>query len=123
MKKMNTDEKNILSEFWKDIEMIPIFIDTFDIKHNICRNKSKSIFNSICILFEPKIYCLQRIQDLHLETINIISDIMDIDAKIGVLYWQYITDIFEYYLDRCIDIESYEAAENIRRFLEENKNI
>ena len=115
-------EKSILKKFWNDVEAIPVFCDTFNIQHNICRNKSKSIFNILCVLFEPNFFNNNYIYNLFIEVLNVIDDIMDVEESQGIFYYKYTIELFEYYLNKCVDGEIYEQAANIKKFLDINKN-
>jgi hypothetical protein len=113
-----TLQKEVLKTFWKDVDMIPVFINTQNATHNRCREIAKEAITNICFMLEPTILKKRYIDKLFLSFTDSIEEIMDVDGTIGLLYYGYFNELFEYYKDLCLENELYESAENISKFLE-----
>jgi hypothetical protein len=111
-------QKEILKMFWKDVEMIPVFINTENIIHNKCRMVAKEAITNICFIMEPSILKRRFIDKLFLTFTDYIEEIIDLDGTIGLLYYGYFNELFEYYREECLECELYESAENITKFLD-----
>lgn len=124
---MNSDtlniQKRISINYWSDINMLPIFIDNKNYNHIKCRELVVELLERLQILIEPRIINKRIINRLW-ETYNIcLSEMVDIDSIIAILYYDYIRDLLQCYKDYCIEGELYESAQNITSFLDYYKKM
>ena len=92
---------------------------------------SHEIYAELSILFEPLSLSIFKISKVSEFFIIKISDMITMEeecnknedkrSNVGFLYYKYILDMFEYYLIECENYELYESANNIKRFLDKNK--
>jgi len=117
------EQKTLVKDYWKDVDMIPVFINTTNKIHKCCREMSREIFSELSLLLEPRVIPVRCIEELFIKMVEINSSIMDLDPNIGLLYFSYISDVLEFYKTECENKELYESESNIHKFLEQYKNM
>jgi len=110
-------KNKLVNKYWKDIEMLPLFINNNKQSHLNCREISREIFVKLSVLFEPIVLSLYKINKLTEIVLDKIAEILEIDDDIAYLYYNHILDIFSFYLNETEIYEDYECSENILRFL------
>ncbi|NBO22675.1 hypothetical protein EBU94_04960, partial [bacterium] len=97
---------------------IPSFISGRKFTHKKCFDISQDIFDYIKILYSPKILMDMDINKVYYQVMNCINEMLDIDSSVGINYYRFIFDMSEFYMERAIENEIFEIAENLKRFIE-----
>lgn len=113
-----SNEIEIISDYWNKVDSIPDFIDNKKWSHKKCFDLARDIFNHMSILFESTILKDSKIILVYKYTVDITTNMLDIEPQIGLSYYFYIKEILEDYLIRCEENELYETCSNIRNLLE-----
>ncbi len=109
--------KDITNEYWKWTDVCPEFVNNKLISHNNCRTAARDIFNHLFSLFDTKFLSNKIIEDKFTEMVNYLNDMRDLNWDIADDYYSYFRKILTYYEEKVIDIEAYEPAQNINKFL------
>jgi len=116
-------ETDLVKLYWKDIEMIPIFIDTTKFTHKQCRDIACEMFGNISVLFEPHFLEKSTINYVYDLTITALEEMINIDTAVCVYYTNYMGELLNYYIKESTNRELFEVSNNIFLFLEEYKII
>ncbi len=111
-------QKKVIIEYWKDVDMIPVFINTRNHSHQQCRELSREIFSDLSILFEPTCLTKRKVGIIFDNMVLKISDMLEIDDTTSIMYFGYIKDMFTYYMTECEVNELFESAANCKKFIE-----
>ena len=123
MNKDTQTQREIVNRYWDDVDMLPSFINNTSYSHTNCRELSREIFSNLSVLFEPKVLSNFKINSLYESMLMKLADMLFIDDNVSYLYYQYIIELFEYYLQEAIDYEAFETSENILRLLKLTKKL
>ena len=114
IKSLNKLRKEMVS----DVSTIPDFIDTYSEVGRDQWELIKYIIRVISKLTENRILSTYSIQQRSNEANEVVEHLLDIttDNYIFLLIFEMILDCLEKYTMRCLELELYEVAENIRKF-------
>ena len=110
-------QKRVIHNYWDDINIIPVFINNTNMEHIKCKEISKELLSKLVILLEPKVLTTRVTNRMFNEFTTYITEMIDIDEYVGILYHDYIFELFTCYKQDCLDGELYESTENISKFL------
>ncbi|NBW79609.1 MAG: hypothetical protein EBR27_11450 [Betaproteobacteria bacterium] len=111
-------QMELVHNFMENTKIIPSFISGRKFTHKKCFDISQDIFDYIKILYSPKILMDMDINKVYYQVMNCINEMLDIDSSVGINYYRFIFDMSEFYMERAIENEIFEIAENLKRFIE-----
>ncbi len=116
--------KQLRVEFISNFSRIPNFIDTTSSTDYTTWQEMCFISDILLQLISDKVQSDSKIETILAQYENELDMIMDINPEKYVKVVIFFIRNIEYMLDRSIEEERYESAENIRKFIaEKNKNI
>lgn len=122
---MDLIQKNILDlkgELKSDLNMIPVFIDESN-GSTECHNIFKETNKFLSKLISEKIISDSNIKYLVSQVNDIFNEMVEYNKDIGFLYYSYMIEILEYFLNKSEEYELYEASANFKRFIEKIKGF
>jgi hypothetical protein len=123
MKKKRKQDTDMIKQYWKDVEMIPLFIDSKKFTHKECRDIALEMFGNLSVLLEPTFLDIESIKFLYSIVVKCLEEMIYIDVNICACYTNYVAELLSYYKAQSNKEEFYEVSNNIYLFLEEYKII
>jgi hypothetical protein len=75
--------------------------------------------NEFSILLDIRIIRAIAINKIYNRIMSIIIEMLDIDTECALNYYYHLKKMSDYYEIRCVELELYETATNIKNFIKE----
>lgn len=112
-----TLQKQILNNFWKEVNTKPHFINNTKFDDIIIREQMQDVWKELSLLLDSTFLTNKTIDRIYDFTYETLVSVMESDVTIGVMYCTYVEDLLNYYKEWCEELELYESTSNLNKFL------
>jgi transcription termination factor NusB len=113
-----TSSKDIVKSYYQDCEVLPPFIDIHISNHEDAFLVVSNQMEIMQKLFVDSFVDEKKIRYLAEQLNYIFEEMTEIDVKLSLTYHNWVFSILHYYIEKCIKVESYEIASNLKKFIE-----